>query len=78
MNPLKVPYPPRFRNIEDAELFIDCCNYHTEFPHEKMVFPYIHNGDRIVVNGEYLDAPFELGYFTKEVVKLKLRDITAK
>lgn len=59
MKPFHEAYPPRFRTKEDALLYMECLHNHTPFPAEKMIVPRIREGNNIVVNPEWRDAPFE-------------------
>jgi len=63
MHSYKLPYPPRFRTYEDGKLFLKCCQDDTLYPEENVIMPFIFNGEKQVVNPEYLVAPYEVGYF---------------
>ena len=52
--------PPRFRNREDALLFMECLEKGTPFPKEKWVHPFVKTPEGCVkYSQEYVDAPFE-------------------
>ncbi len=59
-----IPYPPRFRTIEDALLYEQCLRDRKEFPENRQLYPMklLPNGNAIP-NPEYENAPFEMGYF---------------
>lgn len=60
-------YPRRFRNYEDAMLFMACCcnlNIGHPFPSEKIVWPRIRDDGKEIDNPEYLNAPYELAITT--------------
>lgn len=59
--------PPRFRTIENARLFEKCLADRTPFPADKWVCPYKLVDGVAIVNPEYRDAPYEMGYFFKAV-----------
>ena len=62
--------PPRFKNLEDALLFLECVREKKQFPPEKWVWPYqVTNGISHTTKG-YNDAPYELGFYIQESDKI--------
>jgi hypothetical protein len=55
------PYPRRFRNYEDAMLFMECMKTGANFPPDKIVWPFISKDGHTFSNPEYRDAHYELG-----------------
>jgi hypothetical protein len=61
---------PRFRNLEDANLFMECLGSHREFPLEKWVPPYQIVNGVANISKDYAQAPYELGYVIGPTEKL--------
>lgn len=54
--------PPRFRNYQDAMLWMECLRTNKPFPKSKWLYPFIKFGEVVIENHEYRDAPYEQGY----------------
>lgn len=60
------PYPRRFRNEQDALLFMEHLESGKPFPPEKHVEPFEIIDGKSVMRQEYKDAPYELGFLANE------------
>ena len=55
------PYPNlRFRTEEDARKAMESLKFRKQIDPSLVVLPWLFEGDNVVLNQEYLDAPYEL------------------
>lgn len=55
--------PVRFSTEEDAKLFMECLRTNTEYPPEKRIPPFVIKDGIGMINPDYANARFELGYY---------------